>query len=309
MELRHLRSFVAVADELHFGRAAAALYMSTSALSEQISALERDVGTPLLVRSSRRVELTAAGRRFLPDIRHALADLENGRLAARRAVNTVQPELRLGWPAVSNPIWIERIVSAYRDTHPDVQVRFAVHHSASHARAVADGQLDVAFVYGKQDSEAGLSYQRLSQWPLRLVCSEDHPLASKAQVDIEDLRSATHVAFERELNPPLYRRIYEALLADATHVVEHSSLEAVLGIVASSDTVALRVEDTIPTMTQRRIVCRELDAPPFRVELGLTWRADAPLIAAFITHAETMSRLTDKIQRPEIPNLRPEVPR
>jgi DNA-binding transcriptional LysR family regulator len=150
MELRQLRAFVAVAEELHFARAAARLYVSTSALSDQIRTLERDVGASLFDRSHRRVALTDAGRAFLAEVKRALADVEAARTAVRAATEPTGSTIRLGWPVAGNPAWVETIYADYRDAHHEITLEPVVGHSASHAQAVANGELDVAFVFGAQ---------------------------------------------------------------------------------------------------------------------------------------------------------------
>lgn len=302
MELRQLRSFIAVADELHFGRAAARLYVSTSTLSEQIQALERDVGVPLLQRSSRRVALTAAGREFLVEVRRVLADVEVARSAALHAARAGGCRLRLGWPATASPAWAEPIYAGYRAVHPEVAVELAIDHSGPHASAVAEGRLDVAFVSGPQDAEAPLGFRPLRRGALKLACAATHPLADSPAITLQQLRTAVHVAFPRESNPPLYRRVYDELLNGTPHLLEYAtSLEAVLGIVAAGEAVALRLEDSLPAVTCQPLVYRPLALPGFEVDFGLTWRTEgaSPLVETFLSYAAAVAHLSTYADCPE----------
>lgn len=311
MELRQLRAFVVVVDELHFGRAAARLYLSTSALSERIQGLERDIGVALFDRSHRGVALTGPGREFLVEVERALADLEVARSVARRAARAGDCRLRLGWPATGSPAWAEPIYAGYRAAHPEVAVKLVVDHSGPHARAVAEGRLDVAFISGPQDTVAMLGFRPLRQGPLGLACAAAHPLAKQSIVTLEHLRAALHVAFPRQDNPPLYRRVYEELLEGAPHLVEHAtSLEAVLGIVAAGEAVALRVEDSLPTMTCEPVIYRPLEIPGFTFEFGLTWRtaAPSPLVESFVGYASALTRMSDYPDCPESSDMHPQLP-
>lgn len=310
MELRQLRSFVAVADELHFGRAAARLYVSTSTLSEHIQALERDVGVPLLSRSSRRVALTASGHDFLVEVRRVLTDVEAARAAARCAARAGQSRLRLGWPANASPAWAEPIYVGYRALHPEVVIDLTVDHSGPHAVAVADGQLDVAFVSGPQHACGRLGFRRLRRVPLKLACAATHPLADSSVITMQQLRAAVHVAFPREDNPPLYRRVFDELLEGTAHLLEHAtSLEAVLGIVATGEAVALRTEDSLPEVTCQPLVYQPLALPGFELDFGLTWRAEpaSPLVEAFVSYAAAVTRLSGYPDCPERSNDHPEL--
>jgi DNA-binding transcriptional LysR family regulator len=305
MELRQLQSFVALAEELHFGQAAARLYMATSTLSEQIQALERDLGVPLLCRSSRRVALTAAGRDFLIEAKRVLADVEAARSAAVRAPRAGQRRLRLGWPAAANPAWAEPIYAGYRALHPEIAIELTVDHSGPHAAAVATGRLDVAFVTEPQDVPVPLTFRALRRGWLNVACAATHPLARTPAVTLRQLRAAVHVAFPRESNPPLYRRVYDQLLEGSSHLVEHAtSLQAVLGIVAAGEAVALRPEDSLPAVTCQPVVCRPVALAGFEVAFGLTWRAEAPssLVESFVRYASTVARLSDYPDCPELPN-------
>jgi hypothetical protein len=136
----------------------------------------------------------------------------------------------------------------------------------------------------------------------QLACAVSHPLAKAPTVSLADLRAATHVTMPREQNPPLYRKLYDELLDGAAVLAEHAtSLEAVVGIVATGDAVALRLEDRLPKLTRDPVVLRPVAVAGLDVDFGLTWRVDAvsPLIEEFVRYATTMSRLSTFVERPE----------
>lgn len=168
---------------------------------------------------------------------------------------------------------------------PEIAGELVVDHSGPHAVAIAEGRLDVAFVSGPQDAAVPLSFRALRRGSLRLACAATHPLANAPAIGLQQLRTAVHVAFPRESNPPLYRWVYDELLDGTPHLIEHAtSLAALLGIVAAGEAVALRQEDSLPAMTSRPVVYRSLSLPGFGLDFGLTWRAEAasPLVEAFV---------------------------
>ncbi len=289
MEIRQLRLFVAAAEELHFARAAARELVTPSQVSARIAALEREVGARLFDRSTRQVQLTPPGEEFLVHARHILAEVCLAREHALCASATGARTIRLGWPAVGDPSLICRVMTDYCSAHPDVEVHWRVGHSGPLAIAVAHDELDAAFVYERQEPQHRLSFLPLYRHPLKVACAARHDLASADMVTPESLRAVAQIAF-----PPLHRYLYEELLTGARRVVEHgTSLQAVLGIVATGAGVAVRLEDQLPQWTGCGVVYRELAAPAPEVELGLVAQADAeaPLVSSLRTYAGAIARL------------------
>jgi DNA-binding transcriptional LysR family regulator len=295
MEIRQLRLFVAVAEELHFARAAARELVAPSQVSARIRALERELGTRLFDRSTRQVRLTPAGAELLAHARHILAELDLAREHALRAAAAGARQLRVGWPAVGEPALIARVMTGYVGAHPELQLAWRVGHSAPMARAVAAGELDTAFVYQPQEPHQRLGFLPLYRRPVKVACAAQHPLAVAPEVTVELLRAVPHVAFAREENPPLYGLLYDQLLDGAPHVVEHAtSVQAVLGIVATGTGVALRVEGELPERDGLAVVYRELADPVPQVDLGLVWRrcdGGTPLVDSLLTYAAAVARL------------------
>lgn len=298
MELRQLRYFVAVAEEEHFSHAASREFIASSSVSEQIKALERDLGARLFERTSRHVRLTEAGRALLIVARHILDDVGAAREAVARTAEGSIGTLRLGWPPAGEPAPIDRIVAAFHRTHPGVAVVSRVLSAADAVRAVSDGDLDAAFVHSKAAS-THLEFASLQRREFKVALAAGHPLASRAVVTLGELRQARHVVFPRHDNPPVYHYLYDELLGGVTPAVEHgASLEAVLGIVAADDVVALRFENRLPTVTWGGVVYRPIAPPAPFVDLGLTWRTRTtdPLVAALEALAVGLAHTTHAIQ-------------
>jgi DNA-binding transcriptional LysR family regulator len=202
MELRQLQSFVAVAEELHFGRAAERLHIVQPAVSQQLRRLEAELGVTLVERSTRRVALTDAGRRFLPEARATLAAAERARAAvARSAPGPVT--LRLGTSTGLGgrlPI----LLAGLRDRAPDVVVDLARVPAAQRLRDVADGALDAALVRGAA-SHPGLRVEEVWTDEIVVALPAAHPLATTrgAAIALAALRDLPLRLPPREANPPL----------------------------------------------------------------------------------------------------------
>lgn len=196
IDLRQLRQFVAVAEELHFHRAAERLHMAQPPLSAAIRRLEAEVGAPLLVRSSRQVALTAAGAVLLDEARRVLAALETGiartRLAASGRVGT------LDLTFLSNPAFLPAVLRAYRAACPEVDLRLFEASTADQVERLLDGSADVGFLRPPGAEASGLAFERVLRQKLRLALPADHPLAGAAVVALEDMAGADWVATPRD---------------------------------------------------------------------------------------------------------------
>ena len=204
MELRQLRYFVAVAEELHFGRAAQRLHMTQPPLSQQINALEREVGTTLLVRDKRHVELTDAGRAFLEHARRALREAQEAKTAASEAAAGRLGRLFIGcnaharwWPPV------DTILRILDERSPSIKVEVSYAASGGLLRQVRTGLLDMALVVGPV-RDAGLDRVVVTREPLCVALPEDHPLAGRVSVRLEDLDGEMLLLFARRLAPDLW---------------------------------------------------------------------------------------------------------
>jgi DNA-binding transcriptional LysR family regulator len=183
MELRHLRYFVALAEELHFTRASRRLGMAQPPLSQQIRQMEAELATPLFERGTRRVALTEAGRMLLPEARATLAQAARAETVARRAGRGEIGELRIGLFA-SAPLLpvFTRIVLAFREHLPDVHLALRECPTMEQVEALRRGELDVGFLRcpSAADIPADITAVELLQENLVVMMREDHPLASAA---------------------------------------------------------------------------------------------------------------------------------
>jgi DNA-binding transcriptional LysR family regulator len=186
MNLRRLRSFVALAEELHFTRAAAKLFVAQQSLSKQIAELESDIGTPLLRRTSRRVELTPAGEVFLAAAREVLARFDQGVAEARRVGQGEQATLRVGFVVGAALELTTHILSEFTRRHPAARVELHEFGFADPSAGLAGVTTDVAFIR-LPSSTYGLMVTPLFTEPCVVGVSAAHPLSSRDRVRVADL--------------------------------------------------------------------------------------------------------------------------
>jgi len=182
MELRHLRYFVAVAEERSLTLAAERrLHTSQPSLSRQIRDLEYEVGAQLMTRSARGVELTEAGRVFLDHARLALAQVEAAREAARRAAQPAKPPFGLGFLTGQEMDWLPEAMRILRDELPNIEVTVLSQYSPDLAAALMRGKLDLAFL--RREAQApDLVFKLVTKEPLVVVLPSDHRLASREAI-------------------------------------------------------------------------------------------------------------------------------
>lgn len=248
MELRHLRYFVAVAEERHFGRASARLHVTQSTLSVQVQALEREVGGRLFSRTSRRVELTEAGELLLPEARRALAQADRALQVARESVHGETGTVRIGFAGVAV---LQGVLSEdLRDfgrAHPRVGLTLTELPPAAQIQAVRDGVLDIGYCpdLGLGDTD-GLRVTRRAPTPLSVALRTDHELASASAVTPFALSAHELIVFaSSEEDETVLSRLWPAAEEDRSRVRLVGSTLGALALALAGSGVAL-----VPTATQ-----------------------------------------------------------
>jgi DNA-binding transcriptional LysR family regulator len=212
VELRHLRSFVAVAEELHFGRAAERLHLSRPPLTQQIKALEQELGTRLLDRTSRSVELTDVGRTFLEHARRILQDTDRAVDAAQRTARGELGWLTLGFVDSAAYALLPRLLRAFRARHPDV--RLDLRELATEPQlALIGGGLDLGVVRDpRPDDVEDLVATDLEHERLVAVLPDDHRLVDRVRLRLADLATDRFVMVARAGTPSVHDRFIELCL-------------------------------------------------------------------------------------------------
>ena len=295
MELRHLRYFVAVADELHFGHAAARLNTSQPSLSQQIRNLERELRVGLFVRSKHRVELTKAGDRFLKEARLILASADRAADLARQAEHGDNLRFVIGISPETSWQFLRPVLREFAEHLPSVDVVFRVIATGAQPVTLRDGKIDVGFV-SLPVSEEGIESERIERAPLRVALPEGHPLAGRRRIALEGLTKEHFTLWPRDLAPGLRDEIEKIFtLAGFGPPLQMEgglpSVRTTLGMVAAGLTIALVEPES--QLTTPGVVFRDLLKPIF-IELGVIYRAgdSSPLLASFLGLVrETASRL------------------
>ena len=193
---RLLRSFVTLADELHFGRAAERLSVAQPALSQQIARLERQLGVVLFARTRRSVELTEAGRAALPAARAAVEAAAGVDAIGAAFARGEQGELRVGLSPGAHYV-AQAVLAGFRDARPQVRIRAAQDSSGALARDVARGALDVAIGFCTAPRD-GIRCEHLADEPAVVAVPAGHPLAARASIALGDLRAETFALVDAE---------------------------------------------------------------------------------------------------------------
>jgi len=212
MENRWLEAFVAVAEELHFGRAALRLRMAQSPLSQVIRKLEREVGTPLFDRSTRSVQLTAAGHALLPHAYRVLEEIELARQSARATIGSVYGTVSIGFAGAQNHHTLPALTRAVRQRYPEIQLSLTGRvMTRDGVEQVERGALDLAFV-GLPLPPTSLESRLIAQEPLGAVLPSDHPLAQSEAIDLLDLRDEGLITTPTQAGSALQDRAIQACL-------------------------------------------------------------------------------------------------
>ena len=207
IELRHLRYFIAVAEELHFGHAAARLNISQPPLSQQIQILEQQVGARLLARTNRSVSLTPAGRQFLADSRQILSQVDEAAARAMRLHQGETGELRIGF--TSSAPFIKAVsdtLSSFRQRYPDVHIQTREINTREQISPLNEGLLDLGLMRNTPLPET-LAWEVILREPLLAMIHKDHPLALRSAVSLVELAQEPFVFFDPHVGTGLYDEI------------------------------------------------------------------------------------------------------
>ncbi len=281
MELRHLRYFLAVADELHFGRAATRLHISQPPLSQQIQQLEREMGVELFVRTHRRVRLTEAGRAFQPEARALLLRLDDATAGARRVARGETGALAVGFIASATYGLLPRLYRRFRERYPDVSLVLSELSTAEQVAALRAGQLHVGLARAPVGDE-GLVAEPLAEEPLLAALPRGHPLAARPAIRLRELAGEPFVLFPRQPRPGWIDVVQGACLGAGFRpsvVQEALELSTAVTLVAAGIGVTL-VPAPAGALRLEGVAYRPLLPPVPTTQLLALRRADAALPTA-----------------------------
>lgn len=291
MELRHLRYFVAVAETGSLTEAAEhRLFTSQPSLSRQIRDLEEEVGSPLLIRSARGVDLTDAGRAFLDHARMALSQVEAAVEAARRASQPTKPTLALGFLTGTEMTWLPRAMQVLRDELQGIEVTVSSDYSPDLADALARGKLDAAFL--RTEAGFGLEYRIVRREPLVVLMPSDHPLALRERIRPEDFDGEVFVATSNKAK--VLQAVTQAYLQKAGIAFEREhnvdNLAGAMSLVASTRGLALMPAYAM-NLLPWSVVSRPLDGevPMIDLAVGYNKTNASPVLKRFLERLDELA--------------------
>ncbi|MGY2008377.1 LysR family transcriptional regulator [Nocardia gipuzkoensis] len=210
MEFRHLVSFITIAEELHFGRAAQRLHLTQPSLSAQLQKLEKSLGVQLVARNSHEVKLTPAGREFESQARLIVAQMDRAAQAAKATAEGRAGTLNIGYNLPASRHVLPDALTRMTERHPDIVVSLWEKRTGPQLAALSDGSLDLALVYG-HPSTTDFRYRRLlHRVPLVAVVGRRHRWADRPGVPFAELEGQDCVLFAREQCPAMYDSIFRA---------------------------------------------------------------------------------------------------
>jgi len=294
MELRHLRYFMAVGEEQHYGRAARRLRVAQPALSRQIQDLEEELGLKLFERLPRGVKLSAAGKLFLEDARRILQEVSEAAVRAGRVASGRSGTLRVGF--TENASWrgvVPESFRRFRELQPDAELQLQPSASLEQLEAIRSGRLDAGFVNFMPKSDPELDQLLVAMQHVELAAPKRHPLTKLKKLRLRDLTDAPFVWFPRWASPAFYDRMmhecYRGGLKSPRIVQEGLNEATILSLVATGlgvgwvlGTARWRCPETVVILA---VV--DLNMP---VTLALAWRRDnaSPLLANFIADLQRL---------------------
>jgi LysR family hca operon transcriptional activator len=298
MELRHLRYFIAVAEEGSLTVAAhKRLFTSQPSLSRQIKDLEDEIGAELMLRSARGIELTEAGKAFLEHARLALTQVEAGVQAARRAAHPSKPTFAVGFLTGQEVDWLPETTRLLRDQLPNMEMTVSSQYSPDLADALVRGKLDLAFLRQEHNTPE-LSYISVSREPFVVIMPSDHRLAAGKDVDVQDLAGEVFIGAS-DIAYPMRLAIENYLSASGMDIQPSHrihNLTMAMSLIASTRGVALLpayAENFLPWSVTSRPLRGE--PPTLDLMIGYNRTNTSPLLKLFLSRVdELISRAGSK---------------
>lgn len=285
MELRHLRYFIAVAETLHFGRAAELLYMAQPPLSQSIRQLETEIGVSLFERTSRRVALTAAGEAFLTEARRILASTDDAVLAARRAAKGEAGWLAIGFSASATYDVLPDVLRAFRDLYPQVELLLFEQNAAEQAASLRNGKIHLGFARPSSDAP-GVVREVIAREPFVVALPESHPFAAMPEIALATLAQEAFILFPR-FPKPSYGDSLVALCEGAGFTPraaqEVREMQTAISLVAAGIGITL-VPEPVQNLCRAGVIYRPLQEPTPRTELTAAYRENdlSPALRNFL---------------------------
>jgi len=295
MELRQIRSFLSIAETLHFGRTAELIHLSQPAVSLQIRALEEEVGVRLFERNRRKTTLTAAGVAFRDDAAAALSQLDQAIRRARLAASGKLGLLRIGFVSTAGNEIVPNIVRQFRKSNPEVEFSLRNILTAEQVRMLVTGSLDVGFLRMPVGEHSALEVVTVHREPFVLVVPSSHKLAKRKRVRLREVAGQDFVMYERTYAPGFHDSMF-GILRDAGIVpnVTQTAVEIpmLISLVASGMGITIAPLSVVKHSVTSVVACNIVNRIPMS-EIGMAFRKGtrAPVVDNFRSFAlKTLGR-------------------
>ncbi|ORM63964.1 transcriptional regulator [Pantoea rodasii] len=279
MELRHLRYFIAVAETLHFTRAAEVLGISQPPLSQQIQRLEHEIGTPLLKRQTRGIELTEAGRAFLNDASEIVKLADHALERARGMARGISGQISLGFAssvAFGAPVF--DLIYRFKTRYPAMELIAREENMALLMQDLHDGLLDAAFIRLPCESSKAFNLKVIATERMMIALPAGHPCSHLPTVSLTQLVDETLIMFPREVAPSLYELIVSTCIRagfTTTRFLQAPQIMSSLGMVGSGCGIAL-VPESMCCVNNPHIMFCEIDNNTLFTDIAFAWRRSNP---------------------------------
>ncbi|WP_286833038.1 MULTISPECIES: DNA-binding transcriptional regulator HcaR [Acinetobacter] len=280
MELRHLRYFITVAEELNFSKAALKLYTAQPSLSQQIKDLEEDVGVKLLNRTKRKVELTEEGAVFLEQARLTLAQADKAIAMARQVSQAKQQMLRIGFVPVAEMKIFPYVLPNLRVQNPDLKIELLSLNNTEQMKLLKKGELDLTFTRHNFNSDE-IESQFVIREPLIFILPKDHPLAKYDRISVKLLNGIDFIIPSAEQSQTLHHTILDFAKANG---IEFNIVQKADNILFNINSIGMGLGCTIlpgyiAPLTINNTVIRPLDVELPFLDLYVSYRKDSNSVA------------------------------
>lgn len=298
IKMRHFEAVIALADEMHYGRAAELVGLSQSGLSRCIQSAEREAKARLFERNRNKMDLTDAGRSYVEHARIAVAFGERAMKSAKASRDGADSVLQVGKAPDVDPLLIEVLYSIRLPLYPTLEISVHSESSSDLAHDLLSADLDLAIITDPAKNSK-LTMSKLVETPLHVVLPREHPLSSKTSVKLTDLRDERWIVFQKRLHPVLYERImkrthdegFEPRRVD--HILYADEAEHML---TAAPGVAFLTKANAMKLNGGRLVARPLDEATLCLDEWLVARSDesskvvSEFVRAFVTKSMSVLR-------------------
>lgn len=292
MELRHLRCFLAVAEELHFARAAERLHIEQSPLSRAIKELEEDLGEQLFVRTSRSTRLTRAGRLFLEHVPRVFTSLQQARDSVKAAANGFHGQLRVALSDGITPLRLPALLALCRQEEPEVEIRLFEVPLSQQLKGLQDDLYDVGFAQAEEVGD-GIAAEAVWSDPLMIAVPERHPLLSHKRIPLEEVLCYPLVLCDPQACEGRARQIDRVLrrVEQEPMIVERvASCDLMMALVSAGFALGLAGASHIAASRESGVVARPLSGRPPMLTTYLLRREEeiSEVLARFIERVQAI---------------------